>query len=230
MFTANEEAAARIKLYIDMVDNALKQLSGGRGFPKEVMEIIKLADSYLNDSRYYFGLRDYITSLSCISYAEGLLDALARLGYISIEWCRKKPLKVLVGGTFDLIHPGHIEFLREASRRGLVYAVIARDVNVERIKGRQPILNEEERLAIVSSIRYVYKALLGDKQDFMKPVERIRPDLIFLGPDQFMDDAYLLKELSRRGLRIKVERMKVRVGGQDYSTTRIINKIKERHD
>ncbi len=223
---SKDDVARRIKLYIDMVNEVLEQLKDFRGsLPKRVWELIDLARNYLEDSRYYFGAGDYVTSLSCISYAEGLLDALARLGYINVKWHRRNPPKVLVGGTFDLVHPGHIEFLREAAKRGLVYVVVARDQNVKKIKGKLPIMNEKDRLAVVSSIKYVYKASLGDKKDFLKPIQQIKPDIIFLGPDQFMDEEYLSKELAKRGLKIKVERMNKRVGEGQYSTTKIISKI-----
>jgi len=221
-----DDVARRIKLYIDMVKEVLKQLKGSeRELPEKVRKLIDLASDYLEDSKYYFGAGDYVTSLSCISYAEGLLDALARLGYINVEWYRKKPAKVLVGGTFDIVHPGHIEFLKEAAKRGLVYVVVARDQNVKKIKGRSPIMNEKDRLAVVSAIKYVYKAFLGDESDFLKPIEVIRPDIIFLGPDQFMDEEYLSMELAKRGLKVKVERMSKRVGEGQYSTTKIIRKI-----
>ena len=223
---SNDNIAQRIKLYINMVNDVLDQLKElEKRLPNKVKELIKLAEDYLRDSQYYFGLRDYVTSLSCVSYAEGLLDSLSRLGYINVEWRREKTLKVLVGGTFDLIHPGHIEFLKEASKRGLVYAVVARDVNVKKLKGKSPVLGERDRLAVVSSIRYVYKAVLGDVKDFIKPVEAIKPDIVFLGPDQSIDEEFLFKEFSKRGLRIKVERMSKRVGEGKYSTTKIIDKI-----
>lgn len=136
---------------------------------------------------------------------------------------------MLVAGTFDIIHAGHIRFLREAWKLGLVYAVVARDRNVQKFKGRLPIMPEDMRLEVVSSIKYVYKALLGDDTDLLKPVERVKPDIIFLGPDQPMDEESLKRELERRGIKAEVRRMSRREGPEIASSTSIIKEILRRY-
>jgi FAD synthetase len=84
-----------------------------------------------------------------------------------------------VGGTFDILHPGHIFLLKEASKHGDVIVVVARDSTVKRIKGREPIFNEEHRLMMVSSIKYVKKAILGkESTDILEIVEELKPDVI----------------------------------------------------
>ncbi len=224
----SEEVALRIKTYINMVEDALNQSSSqaDKGeVSKEVKSLIALASDYLRDAKYYMSVGDCITSLACISYSEGLLDALARLGKLSIKWRRVKPAKVFVGGTFDLLHPGHVRFLKEASTLGLVYAVVARDENVYKVKGRYPVLSEEERLEVVSSLKYVYKAMLGNKDDILKPVIKLRPDVIFLGPDQSIDESILKENLAKRGLNVKVLRMKNRVAGEHLSSSGIIKEV-----
>lgn len=210
-----------------MVKNALSQASP-EGLSKEARYVYDLAGLYVKDAEYYLGIGDCVTSTSCIAYAEGLLDALRLLGHLNIEWVREKPRRVLVGGTFDIIHPGHIHYLREASNYGLVYAVVARDVNVERIKGRKPIMREDERLAVVSSIRYVYRAVLGHKSDFGETINRLRPDLIVLGPDQPVSESFLEDIATRYGLSFDVVRLKERVGGQHMASREYIKLMKER--
>ncbi|MEO3992795.1 MAG: DUF357 domain-containing protein [Desulfurococcaceae archaeon TW002] len=219
-----EDTYARIKSYIDMVEKTLKTLRV-LNESKEVSEVIKLASLYLSDAKYYFSIGDYVTSLSCIAYSEGLLDALRLTGNIEFEWVREKPKKVLVGGTFDLLHPGHIHYVREAHKRGLVYAVVARDSVVRKIKGREPVFDEKSRLTLVSSLKYVYEAILGDEEDFMKPVIKVKPDIILLGPDQPIDENTLTKNSEKLGLNITVERLKERVGGHLMSTTDIVKEI-----
>lgn len=223
-----EDTQARIRSYIDMVEKVLKTLrilNGG----KEVSEVIRLASLYLSDAKYYFSIGDYVTSLSCVAYSEGLLDALRLTGSIEFEWVREKPKKVLVGGTFDLLHPGHIHYVREAHERGLVYAVVARDSVVRRIKGREPVFDEKSRFTLVSSLKYVYEAVLGDEEDFMKPVARVKPDIILLGPDQPIDENTLAKNSEKLGLNIAVERLKERVGGRLMSTTDVVKEILRRY-
>ncbi len=221
----NEKVASRILTYIRMVEKALGNALGTfRGGDKE-RYVLELARTYLEDSKYYFSRGDYVTSLACISYTEGLLDALKFLGFIDIEWVRERPKKVLVGGTFDILHPGHIHYVREASKYGLVYAVVATDKNVMKLKGREPILPQEHRLELVSAIKYVYKALLGDEEDLSKPIERIKPDMVVLGPDQPIEELMIERKASELGINIDVIRLPRRIGNESYSTTGIINKI-----
>lgn len=94
---------------------------------------------------------------------------------------------VLVFGTFDLFHPGHEFFLREAEKRGdRLVVIVARDKNVERIKGRFPIDNEETRLKNVASFVSVDEARLGyeDWGKHLQVLEDVEPDVICLGYDQ----------------------------------------------
>lgn len=93
-------------------------------------------------------------------------------------------MRILVFGTFDLLHPGHHFVLREALKRGEVHAVIARDVNVAHIKGKKSQQNERERLAVLQHTFPDIQARLGDLEDFLTPVREIQPDLILLGYDQ----------------------------------------------
>ena len=225
-----ETLASRIRIYLGMVSRALEQLNiDSLKYHSKALEVLNLARSYRDDAEYYLNVGDLPTALACISYAEGLLDALRIMGLVNISWTRKKPKKVLVAGTFDIIHAGHIRFLREAWKLGLVYAVVARDRNVQKFKGRLPIMPEDMRLEVVSSIKYVYKALLGDNADLLKPVERVRPDIIFLGPDQPMDEEFLKRELERRGIKAEVVRMSRREGPEIASSTSIIKEILRRY-
>ena len=92
--------------------------------------------------------------------------------------------RVLVFGTFDLLHPGHIFALNKAAKRGERHIAIARDMNVEKTKGRLPEQNEDERLQSVQKAFPDSHVQLGDEEDFLAPVRKIQPDLILLGYDQ----------------------------------------------
>jgi FAD synthetase len=93
-------------------------------------------------------------------------------------------MKVLVFGTFDLLHPGHRFVLSEAQKRGKLSVVVARDRNVQRIKGRFPVHDEDERMSHVRAAAPGATVVLGDAHDFLVPVRAIDPDLILLGYDQ----------------------------------------------
>ncbi len=111
-------------------------------------------------------------------------------------------LKVLAFGTFDILHPGHLAYLRQASRRAHdLVVVIARDSTVLRIKGRKPVFSERDRQKIVASLRWVSRAVLGDPIDHMKIVLKERPDIICLGYDQRISRKDLRKRLIGLGLK-----------------------------
>jgi len=218
--------AARVERYIAGMKRALRSVeppAKGRAY-----EVFRLAELYTSDAEYYLSRGDVPTALSCIAYAEGLLDALRLLGHINYKWPPSHPRreeKVLVAGTFDIIHPGHIHLLRQAWLLGKVYVVVARDRNVERIKGREPIIPEGQRLNVVSSIRYVYKALLGDEDDLLKPVETLKPDVILLGPDQWPDEERLERMLRERGVDTRIVRLGEKLTCPLCSTTAIACRV-----
>ncbi|MCD6243831.1 MAG: FAD synthase [Thermoproteota archaeon] len=134
-------------------------------------------------------------------------------------------LRVLVAGTFDIIHEGHIKMLWEAKKlagkNGELVVVVARDDNVKRFKGRDPILRESSRVYIVKNLKPVDRAFLGEK-DPLESVLKIRPDIIVLGYDQWADENWLREELRKRGLDVKVLRLP-RFG--DSSTSSIIERV-----
>ena len=92
--------------------------------------------------------------------------------------------KVLIFGTFDHFHPGHHFIVTEAMKRGEMTVIVARDKNVERIKGRRPSQSEDERAGVIRQRFPDATVLLGDPKDFLAPVRSIQPDLILLGYDQ----------------------------------------------
>jgi len=93
-------------------------------------------------------------------------------------------VRVLVFGTFDRLHPGHEFLLREAKKRGELTVVIARDTTVKQLKGREPVQGEKERCRAVQAVIPEANVLLGDQNDFRKPLQEVRPDCVLLGYDQ----------------------------------------------
>ena len=93
-------------------------------------------------------------------------------------------MRVLVFGTFDRLHKGHEDFLRQAQRRGTLSVVVARDSNVEKIKGHAALQSQEERVRAMKTLVPEATVLLGDSKDFLAPVREVKPDLILLGYDQ----------------------------------------------
>lgn len=138
--------------------------------------------------------------------------------------------KVMASGTFDILHPGHGIYLEEAKKLGgddaELYVVIARDSTVKKNK-RTPIVGEEQRRDLIQMLKPVDEALLGNENgDIFKIVEEIDPDIIAIGPDQCHDEEKLQKEIDKRGLKARVERVNVYHDTQFDSSCKIIKKIK----
>jgi FAD synthetase len=93
---------------------------------------------------------------------------------------------ILIFGTFDFLHSGHLHAFQEAKKLGDRLVVsIARDVSVENIKGKTPIHSEEERLRLVQHIDVVDEAFLGDEElGVYSFFSELKPDIIALGYDQ----------------------------------------------
>ena len=113
---------------------------------------------------------------------------------------RALPLRVYVFGSFDGIHLGHRSFLRQARMYGdHLTVVIARDRNVERIKGRRPERPEEVRRAAVERLHLADRVVLGDAQDPYGSLRTESIDIICLGYDQAPSDAKLHALLKKAG-------------------------------
>ena len=78
---------------------------------------------------------------------------------------------VMLFGTFDIIHHGHISLLRQASKLGdRLVVVIARDKTVLRIKKHLPLHSESERLQLLSHLDLIDDVMLGDVKDAYRVV------------------------------------------------------------
>jgi FAD synthetase len=142
--------------------------------------------------------------------------------------------KVLIAGTFDLIHPGHIYLINEAAKLGEVYVIVATDKNREMYSGEAPIVHEEQRLAVIKSIKNVKDAKLGrHDNDTLKAVEEIKPDIVLLGPNQKYSIETLKKGLIDIGLnKVVVKRLetyyeKYELHSSSLIKQKIIEKSKE---
>jgi len=142
--------------------------------------------------------------------------------------------KVLVAGTFDIIHAGHIFLINEAAKLGDVYVVVATDKNRELFSGIRPIIPQEQRLEIIKNLKNVKDARLGrNDNNTLKTVEEINPDVILLGPDQKYSIEILKKELKKKGLNhIEIRRLetyynKYELHSSSLIKQKIIEKSKE---
>lgn len=136
---------------------------------------------------------------------------------------------VLASGVFDLIHYGHIRFLEEARRLGgrgsKLVVIIATDETVRRLKGRKPIIPEDQRRAVVEAMRVVDEALLGyEDADFAAVIDKVKPDVIALGYDQDDVERQTHDAMMKKGLRVRVVKLG-RFGSEELNSS---SKIKRR--
>jgi len=136
-------------------------------------------------------------------------------------------VRVMATGVFDLLHPGHIQYLAEAKKLGdELVVVVARDSTAERLKHR-PIVSEGQRLEMVRALKPVDEVVLGHEGNIYDILTDIRPDVIALGYDQAHDEARILQECRQRGLKqTKVVRLPKFVSDLD-GTRKIIAKVAE---
>ncbi len=115
--------------------------------------------------------------------------------------------RVMATGVFDIIHLGHIHYLRESRKLGdELIVVVARDSTAKKNK-KEPVFNEQMRLEIVSELKVVDRAILGHEGDIYATVRDLAPDVITLGYDQHFDTAVIEEKCKELGLNTRVVRV-----------------------
>ena len=135
--------------------------------------------------------------------------------------------RIVVAGTFDVLHPGHVHLISEAAKIGDVVVVVARDRNVQRVKGHPAVVPEAQRRFMVEALKGVTKAVLGSEDtDLLRIIEQLNPDILLLGPNQQASIDDMQRELQHRKLKTKVHRLESL--SKDFplsSTSAILNKV-----
>ncbi|MFN8240686.1 MAG: adenylyltransferase/cytidyltransferase family protein [Bacteroidales bacterium] len=93
---------------------------------------------------------------------------------------------VFVSGCFDMLHSGHVAFLREASQYGNVHVGIGSDKTIRDLKGREPVNSEEERLYMLSALACVNRVTVNSGSglmDFLPDMRKIKPDMFIVNED-----------------------------------------------
>jgi FAD synthetase len=135
--------------------------------------------------------------------------------------------RVLATGTFDILHPGHILYLKKARELGdELFVIVSRDSMVQH-KSR-PILPEQQRLQVVQALEMVDHAELGSERDIFEPLKLIKTDIIALGFDQYFDENELQEDLEKRHIPSKVIRLRNHDSGNLSGTEDIIREIIKR--
>ena len=94
--------------------------------------------------------------------------------------------KVFVSGCYDMLHSGHVAFFEEAAGYGDLYVGIGSDKTVNELKARKTINNEQERLYMIKSLRFVKDAWINKGSgilDFIDDLKELKPDIFFVNSD-----------------------------------------------
>lgn len=125
--------------------------------------------------------------------------------------------RIMVFGTFDVLHPGHLHFFTQArklARKPYLIVSVARDINVTRIKGAEPLHNEKQRAALVKHSGFADKVVLGGRTNYIPHIRKQAPHIIALGYDQSAYTADLAQQLPR----VRVVRLRPHKPGQYKSS------------
>jgi FAD synthetase len=148
-------------------------------------------------------LREFTTS--------GMLERRDADKYALLPKGRLKLRIVLVGGVFDILHLGHLALLAEAKTYGdILVVVVATDVTVETFKGRRPVFPEEDRRALVESLKPVDAAILGYEDvgmGYEQVIDDVKPNIIALGYDQDSVARTVTEIVEKRRLNVRIVRL-----------------------
>jgi cytidyltransferase-like protein len=99
--------------------------------------------------------------------------------------------KVFVSGCFDILHSGHIAFLKEAAQFGDVYVGLGSDKTVYDLKGRKTINSEDERLYMLEALLCVHNVKINKGSgilDFLDDMRALNPDIFIVNEDGHTPD------------------------------------------
>jgi D-glycero-beta-D-manno-heptose 1-phosphate adenylyltransferase len=142
-----------------------------------------------------------------------------QLRKLTEDWRRIGERIILANGNFDLLHVGHIRYLRGAKELGgnLVVAINSDD-SVRKLKGEgRPIMSAEERAEIIAALADVDAVVIFPELDVRALIREIRPDIQAKGTDYTVESVPERDAMAECGGRVAI------VGdAKDHSTSEII--------
>lgn len=133
---------------------------------------------------------------------------------------------VFTNGVFDLLHRGHLEYLREARALGNVLLVgLNSDESVKKIKGdKRPLVSQEDRLFALLSLRFVDHVIVFDEETPERIISLIQPSILVKGGDYQAENVVGFKQVTENGGRVEIIPLR-----EGYSTTHLIERIHLRY-
>lgn len=98
---------------------------------------------------------------------------------------------IYTGGTFDLFHAGHVQFLKRCFELGSVVVSLNTDEFIEEYKGKPPVISYADRRDVLLACRYVDSVMPNTGgPDSTIAIESVMPDLVVIGSDWARRDYY----------------------------------------
>jgi len=129
---------------------------------------------------------------------------------------------VFTNGCFDLIHPGHVRYLRAAKRLGDVLVVaLNSDASVRRLKGAgRPLVPQRDRCEVMAALEMVdYVTVFGNDTPY-RLIKLLQPDVLVKGGDWTPDQIVGADVVRARGGTVRSLPF-----APGYSTTRLVERI-----
>ena len=136
-----------------------------------------------------FSFAERLYFVSALRYVKGvvLADDSTILANSTQPLSSSPRKKILVTGSFDWLHTGHVRFFEEVSQYGDLYVVVGHDANIRRLKGEgHPLLPQEERRYMAGSIKFVKQALISTGHGWLDAepeIKALKPDIYAVNED-----------------------------------------------
>ena len=150
--------------------------------------------------------------IKSIEEIKGIIDEAHRLG--------KKV--VLANGCFDILHVGHVRYLKDAKRHGdLLVVAVNSDSSVKRLKGpTRPYMPQEERAEIVAALECVDYVFIFEDERLDRIIRYLKPDFQAKGTDYTVETVPEREAVESYGGRVII------CGDpKDHSTTELIERL-----
>jgi D-beta-D-heptose 7-phosphate kinase/D-beta-D-heptose 1-phosphate adenosyltransferase len=142
-----------------------------------------------------------------------------------LEELRKKGKKIaFTNGCFDILHVGHVRYLRKAKKTADVLVLaLNSDSSVRSIKGeKRPLMNEKERAEIIAALEFIDFVTIFPELTPLELINYLKPDILIKGGDWPEEKVVGREEIKKWGGRVAII---PEVEGK--STTNIVEKIKK---
>ncbi len=130
---------------------------------------------------------------------------------------------VFTNGCFDLLHPGHVSYLRAARSLGdLLVVGLNSDASVSRLKGpERPVVPEGDRAAVLAALESVDAVVVFAEDTPIRLMRELKPDVYVKGGDYRIEDLPEAEVAAEIGAEVRILPLE-----PGYSTTALIEKIK----